>query len=233
MLALVVLALLHVGGGMADAVDGHPDGLELAGVVPVGHLRADQTGVGTPGLLDEGGDRARAQGHVVVAEEQVAGPLHGLQHLVGRGAEAGVDVDPAHEPARAGGGHPLGRVLAAAGVDDQDGEVRVVLGREGAQALLEPRTGFVGHHDRDDGGRGRTGGRRRGVGGGFVHDPRRLAARSPPRGTPGNPFVTSTGRRRGAPIARCGHRYRGRHVALRCCSHRCAARWSWPARPST
>jgi hypothetical protein len=174
---------------VTGAVDGHADRLEPAGVVPVGELGADEAGVGPGRLLDQRGDRARGEGDVVVAQQQVAGALDGLHHLVGGGAEAGVGVDAAHEGRRAGGRHPLGRVVLAARVDDQDREVGVVLGRERAKAVLEPRAGFVGHHDRDDGGRGRTGGRRREVGGGIVHDGRRLAVTSAGLGDRRNTIV--------------------------------------------
>ena len=183
-LALVVLPRLHVGRRVAGAVDGHPHRQQLAGVVPLGHLGPDQPGIGPARLLDEGRDGAGTERDVVVTDEQVAGPFDGLEGLVGGGTETGVGVDPAHEGRGAGGGHALGRIDGAARVDDEHGEVRVVLGGERAQALVEPRTGFVGHHDRDDGGRDRTGGRRRGIGGGFVHDARRLAVALRPQGAP-------------------------------------------------
>ena len=97
-LLLVVLARLGDRVDLAEAVEAEADVLEHAGVVPGDQLRPDEAGVGPVQLLDEHADRVGLEGDVVVAEaEEPAVTLDEAQHLVGRGAEAGVGAQVADE----------------------------------------------------------------------------------------------------------------------------------------
>ena len=66
-----------------------------------------------------------------------------------------------------------GEARIDAGVEDEDAEVRVVLGGEAVQDLVEPGPGIVGDDDRDDGRCGAAG---------AVHEPSRVVV-GPPAGT--------------------------------------------------
>ena len=113
----------------------HADLEQLARVVPGDELRPDDAGVGAERLLDEGADGVRVEGDVVVAEQVEGGALDDAEHLVGGGAEAGVAVEAADVGRGQDRGDPGGRVLVAAGVDDEDRQGRVVLVAAGTRGV--------------------------------------------------------------------------------------------------
>ena len=133
-LLLVDLAGLDPGVGRAEAVDGAADLEQDLGVVGAHQLRTEDAGVRPVRLLDEHAQRGRVEHHVVVAQEQERGALDRVERLVGRAGEAGAVVEAAHERAGQHLGDPGRRVVVGPAVDDEHGEVVVVLGAERGQA---------------------------------------------------------------------------------------------------
>ena len=134
-------------------------------VVPRHQLRADDAGVRSVQLLDEHAHGVGVERHVVVAEaEEPAVALDQAQHLVGGRAEAGVGAELADEGVgQPGEDPPPTRTSPSAstrGEQEQRVEVRVVLGGERGQRLVEPGSGVVDDDDRDDRRRERRVGRR-------------------------------------------------------------------------
>src|SRR5581483_2906870 len=108
-------------------------------------------GVGPVRLLDHRADRGRRERDVVVAERVERRALDDGQDLVGGGGETGCLVEPADVGGWLDARDPRGDVGGRRGrVDDQRGQVRVVLGGDRREALLEPGAWFVGHHHRHD-----------------------------------------------------------------------------------
>jgi hypothetical protein len=156
----VVLLLIELAGlddriGLAEAVESEPDVLQPSRIVPVDELRADHAGVRAVELGDHGAHGVGSRSDVVVTdEEEPVVTLDEPQHLVGDGAESGIAVDGTHEGAREAAADPLGddlQVLAAGGGHDEEvPQVRVVLGGEGCDGLVEPVARIVddddGHH---------------------------------------------------------------------------------------
>ena len=66
------------------------------------------------------------------------------------GPNPGLVVEPPDVGRGEVGGNPRGHVLVARGVDDEHGEVRVVLGGERGEQLVEPCAGILGHQHGDD-----------------------------------------------------------------------------------
>ena len=109
-------------------------------------------------------DGVGRRGHVVVAEEKVRCPFDHGERLVGTGPEAPVDPQPADERPRKLSSNRAGGILGAAGVEDEDRELGVLLGGEGAQGLDEPGSRIARDDDGDDrGGQGVQLRRRRGA----------------------------------------------------------------------
>ena len=132
-----------------------PTEQQAALVGPLHDLGADDAGVGAVGLLDQQAHGVRRQAHVVVAEQVEGGALHRDEDLVGGGGEAGVGVEPAEVGLGQHGRDPVPQAcrIGAGGVDHEHRDVRVVLGRDARERLLEPPTGVV-RDDGDDHGRG-------------------------------------------------------------------------------
>ena len=158
-LLLVELAGLDQRHGVPRAVDALAHLEELPGVVPAHELGPDDGGVGAVRLLDEGADHVAVRGDVVVAEQEEGGPVDDVEDLVGGRSVARVPLDPAHEGPRGGPPHPGLHLVAGAGIDHEDRQVRVVLASQGGDRLLEPGSRIV----RDD--HGHDGRGHRGVGG--------------------------------------------------------------------
>ncbi len=146
--------------GDADAVGAEADVLEHARAVPVDQLGPDDASVRPVGLGHQLADRGRVEGDVVVQEAEEPGALDEPHRLVGGRAESGVVLQRPHERI----GEPLadlghhGRLRA--GDQEEQPQVRVVLAGQRVEHLVEPRSGLVHDHDRDD---------RRGVDGGIHH----------------------------------------------------------------
>ncbi len=155
-LFLVEFAPLDDRRAHTGLVRGLADGEQAAGVVPLDHLGRGDPRVGPERLLHHRPDRRRRQCDVVVAERVERRALDDFEHLVGGRAEAGVVLEQADVHVGIHGRHPLrdavlaGRRGVAIGVDDQDRQVRVVLGGERLQALLEPWRRLVRHHHGHD-----------------------------------------------------------------------------------
>lgn len=130
-------------------------------IVPVDELGTDHAGVGPERLGHHRGHRVGTQADVVVHEQQERSSLDRHQGLVGRGHEPPVLGESTDEGGRQHVGHPGGGVVDGPVVDDEQGEVLVVLVHDGRQALLEPVPRIAGDHDRDD--RRRSGAHDRGV----------------------------------------------------------------------
>ena len=116
----------------------HADMEQPAGVVPAHQLRGHDPGVRPVGLLDQKVDGVGCGGHVVVAEEEVGRPLDHGEDLVGARPEAAVLSQQAHECPRKLRRHNGRRILGTSGVEDQDRQLGILLGGEGAQRLGEP-----------------------------------------------------------------------------------------------
>ena len=133
-----------------DPVGAQPDVLEHRRPVPVDQLRADDAGVGAVGLGHQLADRRRVEGHVVVEEAEEPGAFDQLQGLVGGRAEARVVAERPHERVRQAladvGHHPW----LGPGDEEEQAEVRVVLTGDRVEHLVEPRSGLVHDHHRDD-----------------------------------------------------------------------------------
>ena len=115
-------------------------------------LRGHDAGVGAERLLDQLVHGVGVQRHVVVAEQEERRPLHHAERLVGRGGVAGPPRQVAHEGVGQDAGHPLGDLgIVLAGRQDEDGELLVVLGRQGGERLFEPGPGLGRDHDGDHG----------------------------------------------------------------------------------
>ena len=109
-LAVVDLAGLDPVDDRSPLVHGHPDMDQPLGVVPADHLGRDDAGVGTEGLLHQQVDGVGEEGHVVVAQQEVVGPVdHGLD-LVDRGPEPTVLLEAAHVGRGQDRRHPGGEV---------------------------------------------------------------------------------------------------------------------------
>jgi hypothetical protein len=131
-------------------VHGHAHVDQALGVVPAHHLGRHHPGVGTERLFDQEGDGVGEQRHIVVADQVVGGAVHHLADLVEGGTEAPVLLEPADVRGREHRRHPGGHVLPAARVEDQDGQLRILLRSERGQRLFEPRARIVGDDDGDD-----------------------------------------------------------------------------------
>ena len=160
-LGLVELTRVDQRHRAAEDVDGEADRSQHVLIVPVDELGTDHAGVGPERLGDHRGHRVGTQADVVVHEQQERGSLDRHQGLVGRGREPPVLGESTDEGGRQHVGHPGGGVVDGPVVDDEQGEVLVVLVRDGREALLEPVPRIAGDHDRDD--RRRSGAHDRGV----------------------------------------------------------------------
>ncbi len=127
-LAVVDLVGLHPLDHRAALVDDQPDVHQPLGIVPAHHLGRDHAGVGPEGLLDEQVDRVFVEGHVVVAEQVVVGPVdHGLHFVRGR-AEPPIGLESPHVGRGEHGGDPGREVLpTTSGVEDEHRELGIVL----------------------------------------------------------------------------------------------------------
>ena len=134
-------------GGRAGLVGAHADLEDAVGIVPLDELGPDDAGVGAVGLLDHHLDHVGVEAHVVVAEQVERRALDRVEHLVGRGAEAGVVVEPAQVRVGRDRGDAVLEVASSlpASMTQQRG-VRVVLGGHAGQRVLEPGARVVGDH---------------------------------------------------------------------------------------
>ncbi len=189
-LFLVELVTLDEWNAVAGLVDALTELQDPARPVPPHQLRADDSRVGAVRLLDQHSDRVGVERHVVVAEEVERGTLDDVENLVGGRTEARVRLDAANECRRSHRRHPILDRNRRPRVENEHGEVRVVLLADGLEALLEPRSGGVRDDHRDHcGGCGGCGSgdggchtRRGRAWGGAFHDRSRLAgapSRSP------------------------------------------------------
>ena len=129
----------------------HAHGEQTEGVVPFDELRADDAGVRAEGLLDELADGRWLERDIVVEEAEEPRSLDEPQRLVGRRAEPGPLLEPAHICRGQMGGNGRGEVrISRRGVHDEDGQVRVVLGGQGGEQLVERGARVVGHQHSDD-----------------------------------------------------------------------------------
>ncbi len=127
-LAVVDLVGLHPVDHRAALVDDHPHVQQPLGIVPAHHLGGDHAGIRPEGLLDEQVDRVLVEGHVVVAEQVVVGPVDHGTHLVRGRREPPVALEPPHVSRREDGRDPGREVLPATGrVEDEHRELGVVL----------------------------------------------------------------------------------------------------------
>ena len=92
-----------------------------------------------------------------MAEEQERGALHGVERFIGGRREPDVLGQPAHVRIGQLRGDPGRRILVGGVVEHEHRQRRVVLGGEGRQGGLEPRSGARGDHDRHDRRRGDIG----------------------------------------------------------------------------
>ena len=150
-LFLVELPGLDAGVGTPEPVDGPAHVEEDPGVFVLDELRPHDRRVRAVRLLDEQADRGRIQHDVVVADEQELGALDRGQGVVGRTAESGISLEPAHVGPRQRGGNPGAGVVGGPGVDHQDGQVGVVLGPEGGERRLQEGAGVPGDDHGHDG----------------------------------------------------------------------------------
>jgi hypothetical protein len=95
-------------------------------------------------------DRVGEQRHIVVAHQEVVGAVHHRPHLVDGGTEAPVLVETADIGGRQDCGDPGREVLVTPRVEDQHGQLRIVLCGDRSQRLVEPRARIVGDDDSDD-----------------------------------------------------------------------------------
>ncbi len=142
----------------AVVVDGHADLEQDFGVLAVDEFGADDAGVRAVRLFDEEPDRVGIGGHVVVAEEQEGRTFDRSERVVGRGRESEAPARrlgaPPNECTGHGGRDPRRRIVGRTVVDDEDGQGRIVLGRERVERLFQPGSGIVGDdhgdHRRND-----------------------------------------------------------------------------------
>ena len=151
MLLLVELTRLDPREGHAEPVDGATDIEEDFGIVRADELRAHDPRVRPVGLLHEQPHDVGREHHVVVAEHEERGPFDGPEGLVGGFRETGGRFEAPDERAGQPGGDPGCRVHVRAAVDDQHGQIRVVLAYEGVERFVEPFPGVA----RDDHGHDR------------------------------------------------------------------------------
>ena len=83
--------------------------------------------------------------------------LDDCQDLVGGLTKANSLVQSAYECSREAPGYRFREVAQAAHVDDEDGQIRVVLRGQRSQYLLEPEAGITGYDYRYDRGSRRLG----------------------------------------------------------------------------
>ncbi len=149
-LAVVDLVGLHPLHHGSTLVRGHPDMEQPFGIVPADHLGRDDPGIGPERLLHHQVDGVGKQRHVVVAQEEVVGAVHHGPDLVDGGAESPVVLEVSDVGGREDGGNTGSEVLLTPRVQDQHGELRIVLCGDRGERLLEPRTRIVGDDDSDD-----------------------------------------------------------------------------------
>ena len=151
-LLLVVLAGLDERIDLAEAVDAEAHVLQHRRLVPGDQLGADDAGVRSVELLHQQADGALVECDVVVQEaEEPVVALDEAQHLVRRGAEAGVPTDGANEGPRHVGTDARRQLARLAGHQEQVLQVAVVLPGQPLEHLVEPLTGVVHHHHCHDG----------------------------------------------------------------------------------
>ncbi len=149
MLAVIDLAVLdtvHDRTGLV-AIFAHME--QDRGIEPVDVLGRHDAGIGAKRLLHQVVHCVRVERTVVVAEKEERGSLdHAEGFVAGCGVARPVGQEP-HEGLgeKAGDAHrDLGLI---AGHEDQDGELLVLLGGQGGQRIVEPRTRPGGHQDRN------------------------------------------------------------------------------------
>ncbi len=150
-LFLVDLVGLQARERHAVVIDRHPDFEENVRIVMIDDFGADNAGIRPVGLFDHQPGRIGVEHDVVVAEQQEHRALDRGQRLVGRGGERAGLRAAADERAGQRPGDPVGRIRDRSVVEHQHRQRRIVLGSEGREALLEPRSGVVRDHDRDHG----------------------------------------------------------------------------------
>ena len=127
MLAVVDLVGLHPLDDGPALVHAHSHVDQELWVVPAHDLGGHDAGVRAERLLDEEVDGIGVQGDVVVADQVVGGAVDHRAHLVDRRTESAVLVEPAHVRRGEDGCHPGREPFGGAGVQDQDGQLSVVL----------------------------------------------------------------------------------------------------------
>ena len=145
-LLLVELAPFDQRVGDPDTVHGQPDVGQPLGPLPLDQLRAHDAGIGAHGLFDEESHGVGVGSGVVVAEQEERRPLHRHQGLVGSLREPD-RLQPAHVGVGYDRPHPRLQVAARPGVDDQHREVRIVLGAQSGEGLLQPVARVTGDDD--------------------------------------------------------------------------------------
>ncbi len=115
------------------------DALDAGRVVPPHDLRGDDARVRSECFFDHRPHRVRRERNVVVAEEEERCALDDVEHLVGRGTEAGIGLEAADVGRRQDPGDPGRRVDLTRGVDHENRQRRIVLIPEGRHGLIERR----------------------------------------------------------------------------------------------
>ncbi len=149
-LLLVELPGFDAGVGTAEPVDGPADLEEDLGVVGVDELRADDAGVGAVRLFQHDADRTRVENDVIVTKEEKGGTLDRRQRLICRAREADALGQALHVRAGQHVGDARRRVVVGRHVDDEDREIRIVLGSQRPQRVVEPGLRIARHDNRGD-----------------------------------------------------------------------------------
>ncbi len=142
-LGLVELTSLDAAHRSPEAVDTEAELEDVVGFVRVDELRPDDARVLTERLLDHSSDGITREDDVVVAEEEVRRAFDDAAYRVGARAEASVLLEAADIETRRDLSDTRGERRFARGVDDEHGEIRVVLLPQRLETGLEPGAGIV------------------------------------------------------------------------------------------
>ena len=151
-LFLVELAPFAQREGGTETIGAHAHVQQRFWLVPAHQLGADHARVGSVGLLHQEPHGVGSQGDVVVADQEERRPLDHGEGDVYRRPRSTVGLEPTDVGTRGDFSNSVGGVVVTFRVDDEDGEVGILLVDQGSQRFLEPRAGVMGDDHGDHGG---------------------------------------------------------------------------------
>ncbi|CAB4323068.1 unannotated protein [freshwater metagenome] len=151
-LLLVEITALHIRGRLSVPIGTHAHRKQSGWVGPFNDLGADDAGVRSIGLLDKYADDTRFESDIVVTQQEERCALNRDEGLVGGGGEPRIGIEPPQMRCGQNSGNsiPESRRIGTGCIDEEHRDVRIILGIDAGEGLLEPPSGVMGdHHDHD------------------------------------------------------------------------------------